>query len=191
MSKESSRTEPFAYILIVESDKDLRESAIQTIAAPNCAVDVARDEDEAVHKAMQHRPQLIIVKRHEPLDIEVSNPPFSSVASRICRRAHLTRAVRLVTHSDVSITFHGVVTIACSNPQLPILVRPQFMGQDWRKEWYLYCRRDKTVEYLSHHIPFWLGRRLVYNLGGIRKYGDVLLMRPPYSLRFNCSCLVG
>jgi hypothetical protein len=38
MSLESSRTELFAYILIVESDKDLRESALNTINVPNCAV---------------------------------------------------------------------------------------------------------------------------------------------------------
>jgi len=47
MSQKSSRTEPFAYILIVESDKDLREAALHTIKAPNCAVDVARDSADA------------------------------------------------------------------------------------------------------------------------------------------------
>jgi CheY-like chemotaxis protein len=183
MSEETSRTEPFAHILIVDSDKDLRESALNKISVPNCAVDVAMDEDEAVHKAQQHRPQLIIIERHEPLDVNLCAPLRTSAASSICRRAHLTRATRLVTHSDIAITFHGTVTIACSNPQLPILVRPEFTGQDWRKEWYLYCGPDSIIKYLSHHIPYLLGRRLIHNLGGLQKYGNVLLIKPPYLLR--------
>jgi CheY-like chemotaxis protein len=181
MSVKSNRTETFAYILIVESDKDLRESALNTITVPNCAVDTVRDEDEAVYKALQHRPQLIIVKRHEPLNINVWNPPQPSAASLICRRAHLTTAVRLVTHSDVAVTaqlalnpVHKLPSMTpilqqriahlaldrrlFSNPQQPILLRPKFVGQDWRKEWYLYCSRDQTTEFLSHHIQFLLGR---------------------------------
>ena len=52
--------------MIVEPDDAVREAILRTVTAPNCAVDVARDEDEAIAKAVQHRPQLIIVKQHEP-----------------------------------------------------------------------------------------------------------------------------
>src|SRR5215510_2687784 len=106
MSEVCSHTESFAYILVVESDETLRHSIPRSNAIQNCAIDVARDEDEAVYKALQHRPQLIIVKRHEPLNINVWSPPQPSTASLICRRAHLTTAVRLVTHSDVAVTAH-------------------------------------------------------------------------------------
>jgi hypothetical protein len=150
MSNENSGTESFAYILIVESDKDLRESALHTIKVPNCAVDVARDEDEGVYKALQHRPHLIIVKLHEALDIDPQNPPTTSRASLICRRARLSRAVRLVTHSDVAITIRSKVIWhpmnllplasqsevgqTFSHPEQVILFRPKFTGQAWRKE---------------------------------------------------------
>jgi CheY-like chemotaxis protein len=179
MSEKSSRTEPFAYILIVESDEDLRRLALQTIVATNCAVDVARDEDEAVYKAIQHRPQLIIIRQHEPIEIDPWNPPQFSVASQICRRARLYRSVRLVTHSDVALTtpigrvvrinFRGKAVIMTPsgvvevrvpgifNPQI-CMMRPKFKGQDWRKEWFLYSSSDKTVKVLSELIPFLLGR---------------------------------
>jgi hypothetical protein len=45
------------------------------IKAPNYAVDVARDQDKAIYKALQRRPQLIIVKVHEALDIDPKSPP--------------------------------------------------------------------------------------------------------------------
>src|SRR5262245_34982142 len=90
LSERSNCAERSAYILMVDNDKSLQESVIHTIKVPNCAIDVARDEDEAVQKALQHRPQLIVVKRHEPLNINVWNPPQPSAASRICRHAHLT-----------------------------------------------------------------------------------------------------
>jgi hypothetical protein len=169
MSHKSSRTEPFAYILIVESDKDLRESALHSIKAPNCAVDVARDEDEAVYKALQHRPQLIIVKLHEALDIDPKNPPTTSIASLICRRARLSRAVRLVTHSDVAITVRSTVVWyppnlrprwpqsevgqTFSHPEQVILFRPKFKDQAWRKEWYAFSGYKRGLEFLSDHIP--------------------------------------
>src|SRR5262249_122476 len=150
---------------------ELRKSALRTIAAPNCAVDVARDEDEAVHKALQHRPQLIIVKLHQPLEVDPWNPPSTGLVARICRRARLTRAVRLVTHSDVAITVvqkqsttnldpaEATVSMSrmmntFSDPQQLVLMRPKFKSQEWRKEWYLYCSQEK-LELLSDHLPFW------------------------------------
>jgi hypothetical protein len=220
MSEKSLHAEPFAYILIVENDKALRESA-KTLTLPNCAIDVAQDEDEAVSKALQHRPQLIVVRRHEPLKVDVWNPPQRSAASLICRRAHLTTGVRLVTHSDVAVTIHlgrpfisdnKTTTIApslqqridylglnrrlFSNPQQPILVRPKFVSQDWRKEWYLYCSRGQTMEFLSHHIPFLLGWTIgvssppfsgfrIHGLGVAQKREDVLLVGPPYYCSFS------
>src|SRR5262245_61858841 len=121
MSEVYSHTEPFAYILIVEGDDALRQSIPRSIGIPNCAVDVARDEDEAVYKALQHRPQLIIVSRHEPIEIDPLNPPRISVASKICRRARLFRSVRLVTHSDVSVSVPvPKVYMKVSNDELKI-----------------------------------------------------------------------
>jgi CheY-like chemotaxis protein len=218
MSEKNICAKQFAYILIVDNDKTFQESAIHSIGVPNCAIDVARDEDEAVHKALQHRPQLIVVKQHEPLNINVWTPPKPSAASLICRRARLTTAVRLVTHSDVAVTAHlamipdnkqspmtpilqqriaqlGLDRRLFSNPQQPILVRPKFVGQDWRKEWYLYCSRDQMTEFLSHHIPFLLGwvhlplfsGIRIHDLGVVQKQGDVLMVRPPYYLSFNES----
>jgi len=209
----------FAYILIVECDKELRESALNTIDVPNCAVDTVQDEDEAVYKARQHRPQLIIVKRHEPLNINVWKPPRPSAASLICRRAHLSTAVRLVTHSDVAVTAHlalkpedklppmtpslqqriehmALDRHLFSNPQQPVLVRPKFVGQDWRKEWYLYCGREQTMEFLSHHIPFFLGwvdrstspifkYFRIHSLGATRMQDGVLMIKPPYYCSFR------
>jgi|SRR5262245_49086380 len=188
MSEKNSHTESFAYILIVENDEELRQRALHTIAAPKCAVDVARDEDEAVYKALQHRPRLIIVRRHEPIEIDPLNPPRFSVASQICRRARLSRSLRLVTHSDVwvmgpatkvylkdrhcklvnhpDITVPGRHCIANYDTEESLvileptffLLRPLFKDQDWRKEWFLYCSRENTIEVLSQLIPFWLGR---------------------------------
>jgi hypothetical protein len=220
MSEKSIHAEPFAYILIVENDQALREDA-KTITIPNCALDVAQDEEEAVYKALQHRPQLIVVRRHEPLKIDVWNPPQHSVASLICRRAHLTTAVRLVTHSDVAMTIQlgrpfisdnkvptinpslqqridylGLNRRLFSNPQQPILVRPKFVRQGWRKEWYLYCSRGQTMEFLSHHIQFLLGWTngvssppfsgfRIQELGVSQKREDVLMVGPPYYCSFG------
>jgi hypothetical protein len=176
MSEEYS--ESLAYILIVESDEALRHPIPRSISVPNCAVDVARDEDEAVHKALQHRPRLIIVKRHDPIEIDPMNPPIFSGASRICRRARLPRSVRLVTHSDVSVmgpatkaylknsngklrevadSFATEESPAILTPRF-FLLRPMYKDQNWRKEWFLYCSPAKTIEVLSQLIPFWLGR---------------------------------
>src|SRR5262245_4152691 len=169
MSQKSDRTESFAHILIVESDKDLRESALHTIKAPNYAVDVARDQDEAIYKALQRRPQLIIVKLHEALDIDPKSPPTASIASLICRRARLSRDIRLMTHSDVAITVRSKVVWyppdlrprwpqsevgqTFSNPEQVILFRPKFKDQPWRKEWYSYSGPQMAFEFLLDHIP--------------------------------------
>jgi hypothetical protein len=183
MSESKLATRPFAYVMIVEPDDAARDSILQTVEAPNCAVDVARDEDEAVMKAIQHRPQLIIVKQHESLYIDAFQPPPVSIASRICRRARLSRAVRLVTHSDFAITFklredmhyratlnkatkitnkemtnHHSVKIF-SVPNQCVIVRPLFKTQLWRKEWYSFCPHDIALNFLSNHLPFWLGRK--------------------------------
>jgi CheY-like chemotaxis protein len=148
---------PFAYVMIVEPDDAARNEILRTVRAPNCAVDVARNEDEAVAKALQHRPQLIIVKQRDPLYLDNLHPHYSSIASRICRRARLSRAVRLLTHSDSTITMKmGAEMISDSNQSL--IVRLVYKSQLWRKEWYSYCARDLASEFLSNNIPFWLGR---------------------------------
>src|SRR5262249_26777600 len=101
---KSRTAQLFAYVLIVEADDTMRDRILQNVRAPNCAVDEARHEDEAVAKALQHRPRLIIVKQHDPLHLDELHPPAVSIASRICLRARLSRAVRLVTHTDAAIT---------------------------------------------------------------------------------------
>jgi CheY-like chemotaxis protein len=187
MSESKPTPHTFAYVLIVEPDDAVRDSILRTVEAPNCAVDVARDEDEAVMKASQHRPQLIIVKQHEPLYLDAFQPPSVSIASSICRRARLSRAVRLVAHSDAAITFklrddmqfcatfnsatlsdaaltfkeitkhHFMQTV--SLPHQCVIVRPVFKTQLWRKEWYSYCTRDFALKFLSDHLPFWLSHK--------------------------------
>src|SRR5215470_18851203 len=47
---DSNRT---AYITVVEADDAVRDLIQKTVRAPNCVVDLARDEDEAVAKALQ------------------------------------------------------------------------------------------------------------------------------------------
>jgi hypothetical protein len=163
MFESKQDSQPFAYIMIVEPDDAVRDSILRTVEAPNCAVDVARDVDEAVMKASQHRPQLIIVKQHDPLYVDALQPPSVSIASQICRRARLSRAVRLVTHSDASIT------IKCRNrlplpetfsqPNQCIIVRPLFKTQLWRKEWYSYSAHDMVLRLVSDYLPFWLGNK--------------------------------
>ena len=157
----SNRTaQPFAYILIVEDDDALRHRILQTVRVPNCAVDLARDEDEAVAKSIQHRPQLIIVKQHAPLHVDELHPPAVNIASRICRRAHLSRAVRLVTHSDAAITlrWHNWPSARTfSDGHCSIIARPVFDTQQWRKEWYAYSTSSVAVKFLSLHLRFWLG----------------------------------
>jgi hypothetical protein len=180
---DSSRTaQPFAYVLIVEADDTMRDLILQKVRAPNCAVDVARDEDEAVAKAVQHRPQLIIVKQHSPLHLDELQPPPVSIASRICRRAGLSRAMRLVTHSDASITLRWRIWPSaktfsnnhCTIEWMPrghrrfatrkvafsdnhcIIARPVFESQQWRKEWYSYSACDADLKFLSSHLRFWL-----------------------------------
>ena len=147
----------FAYVMIVESDDAEREAILRTVKAPNCDVDVARDEDEAVAKAVQHRPQLIIVKQHEPFDLLALKQPSSSIAGRICRRAQLNRSVRLVTHSDAVTAFKGKTKTIALPAQFTI-VKLEFKSQPWRKEWYSNCANDLTANFLSDHLPFWLGR---------------------------------
>ena len=60
MSDSNRTAQPFAYIIIVEADDAVRDLIQKTVRAPNCVVDLARDEDEAVAKALQRR--LYIVK---------------------------------------------------------------------------------------------------------------------------------
>src|ERR1051326_2227384 len=140
MSDSSLTPQPFAYILIVEADDVVRDLILQSVQAPYCAVDVARDEDEAVAKALQHRPQLVIVKQHSPLQVDELHPPTASIASRICRRARLSRSVRLVTHSDAAITlrWHKWPVVRTFSDSHCIIARPVFETQRWRKEWYSY-----------------------------------------------------
>jgi hypothetical protein len=182
MSDSSRTAQPFAYVLIVEADDAMRDLILQTVRAPNCAVDVARDEDEAVTKAVQHRPRLIIVKQHSPLHLDELQPPPVSIASRICRRARLSRAVRLVTHSDAAITLRWHIWPSartfsdnrCTIERVPmgrqrfarrkvtfsdnhcISARPVFESQQWRKEWYSYSTCDVALKFLSGHLRFWL-----------------------------------
>jgi len=182
MPDKSRTAQSFAYVLIVEADDAMRDRILQTVRAPNCAVDVARDEDEAVAKALQHRPRLIIVKQHAPLHLDELQPPTLSIASRICRRARLRRAVRLVTHSDAAITLRwriwpsartfsdnhcaiewmpkgrqGLTTRKVTFPNNHcISARPVFKSQQWRKEWYSYSPCDVALKFLSDHLRFWL-----------------------------------
>jgi len=182
MPDSSHNTQPFANVLIVEADDAMRGLILQKVQAPNCAVDVARDEDEAVAKALQRRPRLIIVKQHSPLQLDELQPPPVSIASRICRRARLSRAVRLVTHSDAAITLKWRIWPSartfsddhCTIEWTPIgrqrsstrkvtfydnhciSARPVFESQQWRKEWYSYSACDITLKFLSGHLRFWL-----------------------------------
>jgi CheY-like chemotaxis protein len=191
MSESKLATQPFAYVLIVEPDDAVRDSILRTVEALNCAVDVARDEDEAVMKASQHRPQLIIVKQHEPLAVDLIQPPSTSIASRICCRARLSRAVSLVTHTDAAITFNETAKLSsmkilshlkniylvvssgtshCRSAFVDyefIMVKPEFKTQLWRKEWYSYCAHDIALKFLSDHLPFWLGRTQIPPSGNI------------------------
>jgi hypothetical protein len=157
---QSTLTQPFAYIIIVEPEDDLRALIQQTITAPNCAVDVARDEDEAVLKALQHRPQLVIVKQHEPINLDWAQPPLLNIASSICCRARLTSKVRLVTHTDSAIAFKDGIPFrkTFSEPDQYLLMKVFFKTQRWRKEWYSYCGRDRALKFLSGGLPLLLGR---------------------------------
>ena len=149
-----------AYILIVEEDAALHDFILHTVRKSNYAADVARDEDEAVAKSLQHHPQLIIVKQHIPLTVDELHPPGVSIASRICRRARLNRTVRLVTHSDAAIAlrWHNWPSVKTfSDSSFSIIARPVFDTQPWRKEWYSYSSSDVAVKFLSKHMQFWLG----------------------------------
>jgi hypothetical protein len=145
-------------------------------------VEVARDEDEAVAIAVERHPRLIIVKQHSPLYLDELQPPPVSIASRICRRARLSRAVRLVTHSDAAITLRWHIWPSartfsnnhCAIEWTPkdrqrsatrkvifsdnhcISARPVFESQQWRKEWYSYSACDIALKFLSEHLRFWL-----------------------------------
>jgi len=160
MPDSNRNARPFAYVLIVEDDAAVRDRILQTVRTPNYAVDVARNEDEAVAKALQHRPQLIIVKLHSPLHVDELDPPAVSIASRICRHAGLHRSVRLVTHTDAAITlrWHNWPSVKTfSDSHCSIIARPVFDTQRWRKEWYAYSTSDVAVKFLSIHLRFWLG----------------------------------
>jgi CheY-like chemotaxis protein len=176
MSDSNLTAQPFAYILIVEADDAVRDLIQKTVRAPSCVVDLARDEDEAVAKALQRHPQLIIVKEHSPLHVDELHPPSVSVASRICRRARLGRSVRVVTHSDASITlrWRNWPSTRTFPDNLCIIARPVFDAQQWRKEWYSYSSRDLTPEFLSKHLQFWLGVA--------QPAGSLSLIRVPGSL---------
>jgi hypothetical protein len=143
---------------------------------------VARDEFEAVAMAVQRRPRLIIVKQHSHLHLDELQPPPVSIASRICRRARLSRAVRLVTHSDAAITLRWRIWPSartfsnnhCTIEWEPrdrqrsttrkvtitdnhcVSARPVFESQQWRKELYSYSACDVTLKFLSDHLRFWL-----------------------------------
>jgi CheY-like chemotaxis protein len=188
MSDSNRTAQPFAYILIVEPDDAVRDLIQKTVRAPNCVVDLARDEDEAVAKAIQRRPQLIIVKEHSPLHVDELHPPSVSVASRICRRARLSRSVRVVTHSDASITlrWHIWPSTRTFPDNLCIIARPVFGAQQWRKEWYSYSSCDMTPEFLSKHLQFWLGvAQPAGSLSLIRMPGSLLPWSQPGGICLN------
>jgi|SRR5262245_8669899 len=160
MPDSNRNARSFNYILIVEDDAAVRDRILQTVRAPNYVVDVARNEDEAVAKSLQHRPQLIIVKLHSPLYVDELHPPAVSIASRICRHARLNRSVRLVTDTDAAITlrWHNWPSVkTVSDSHCIIIARPVFDTQRWRKEWYAYSTSDVVVKFLPVHLRFWLG----------------------------------
>jgi CheY-like chemotaxis protein len=177
-----------AYIMIVEADDSVRDRIQKIVRAPNCALDLARDEDEAVAKALQHRPQLIIVKEHSAIHVDELHPPSVSVASRICRRARLSRSVRVVTHSDASITlkWHNWPSTRRIPDFLCVIARPVFDTQRWRKEWYSYSSYDVTPEFLSKHLRFWLGvAQPAPSLRLIRMPGSLLPWSQPGRISLN------
>lgn len=180
---------PFAYILIVEEDVVLHDFILHSFQKSNSAVDVARDVDEAVAKSLQHRPQLIIVKQHIPLNVDELHPPDVSLASRICRRARLSRAVRLVTHSDAAIAlrWHNWPSVKTfSDRHLSIIARPVFDTQPWRKEWYSYSNSEVAVKFLSFHLKLWLGAaQPPPDLRVIRMPGSPLPWATPARLSLN------
>jgi CheY-like chemotaxis protein len=189
MSDNSPTPQPFAYVIVVEADDAVRDLVLQKVRAPNCAVDVAQDEDEAVAKALRHRPQLIIVKQHSPLRVDQLHPPSVSIASRICQRARLSRSVRLVTHSDAAITlrWHNWPSERTfSDSHFFIIARPVFDTQRWRKEWYSYSTADAALKFLSDHLRFWVGPvQPAPNLGIIRLPGSLLPWAQPDRISLN------
>ena len=188
MSDSNRTAQPFANIMIVEADDAVRDLIHRTVRAPNCVVDLARDEDEAVAKALQRRPQLIIVKEHSPVHVDELHPPSVSIASRICRRARLRRSVRVVTHSDASITlrWHNWPSTRTFPDNLCIIARPVFDTQRWRKEWYSYSSCDVTPEFLSMHLQFWLGvAQPAPSLSLIRMPGSLLPWSQPSGISLN------
>jgi CheY-like chemotaxis protein len=180
MPNSDPMARPFAYVIVVEADDAVRDLILQTVRAPNCAVDVARDEDEAVAKSLQHRPRLVIVKQHSPIHLDELHPPSVSIASRICRRARLSRAVRLVTHSDAAMTlkWHNWPSVRrFSDSRFWVIARPVFDTQPWRNEWYSYSTSDMALKFLSVHLRFWLGAaQPAPSLGIIRIPGSLPLL---------------
>jgi CheY-like chemotaxis protein len=177
MSESSHPVQALTNILIVEGDDALRDLILQKVQAPNCVVEVARDEDEAVAKASRQRPQLIIVKQHSPLQVDELHPPAVSMASRICMRARLSQAVRLVTHSDAAITlrWHRWPSMKTFSDSFCVIARPVFDTQRWRKEWYSFSPGKLAPEFLSDHLRFWLGAtRPAPSLSLIRLPGSLL-----------------
>ena len=188
MSESSHTVQALTNILIVEGDDALRELVLQKVQAPNRVVEVARDEDEAVAKALQQRPQLVIVKQHSPLQVDEKRPPSVSIASRICRRARLSRNVRLVTHSDASITlrWHQWPSTQTFSDSFCVIARPVFDAQRWRKEWYSFSPSEMSPEFLSRHLRFWLEVTLpAPSLSLIRLPGSLLPWSRPNRMNLN------
>jgi hypothetical protein len=184
----STAAQTFAYVIVVEADDALRDLILQNLRAPNCAVDVARGADEAVNKALAYCPRLLIVKQHLSLEVDLLHLLTICIASWICCRARLSRAVRLVTHSDDAITIRGQEwpLLTFNGSQFCVLARPVFENQRWRKEWYCYCTPDVTIQFFSANLRCWLGVvQTAPILGIIRLPGSLLPWVQPFGNTMN------
>jgi CheY-like chemotaxis protein len=142
-------------ILVVERAEEVRYSVQQLIEAMGFDTVSARDEDEAVELAKQTSPELIIVNQHEPVSVVVGqkNP---SLADRIRVRAGVGSNVKLLTHSDASITISGGSRPEAthSGADQLILILPQAGDPSAVKECFTYSgNRGNLATLLRHFLP--------------------------------------
>ena len=146
------KLKPTATILVVEDVEKVRDSARQIIEEMGYHAASAGNEDEAVARAKQQCPDLLIVNQHEPVRLEVAHQ-HPTVASRVSERAQLSADVLMVTHTDVALTVKEPdrQTVTYNDKHGLKSFVPRRGDPQWRNECFAYSGERRYLKLLLSH----------------------------------------
>jgi CheY-like chemotaxis protein len=146
------KLKPMATILVVEDVGRVRDSARQLIEEMGYHATSASTENEAVERAKQNCPDLLIVNQHEPVSLDMARQD-STLASRIGERARLRDDVMMVTHTDAALIVkeEGRQAVTYDDRHGLKFFVPRRADPRWRNECFAYSGERRYLRLLLSH----------------------------------------